>query len=124
MGDAGSRASYSAAHFQLGRLVHLGYFSLADMFDTDLLLDRLGFIDHNPPLSYNIRCGPLANETLKGKSSNAGGLTSISKRLSEETLKDCRAFHGLIAIDDLGHLGGRKWGPARSSPCQAWRTPH
>ena len=66
-------------------------------FDPDLLLDRLGFIDLDPPLPHEIRCGPLAAPgSIDGKSNNAGGLTPVNERLSEETLDDCHAFNDLV----------------------------
>ncbi|KAL3790134.1 hypothetical protein HJC23_009571 [Cyclotella cryptica] len=63
--------------------------------DPDLLLDRLGFIDLDPPLPHEIRCGPLA--APEGKTAS-GGLTPVNERLSEETLEDCHAF------TDLGYF--------------------
>ncbi|KAL7485948.1 hypothetical protein ACHAW6_011546 [Cyclotella cf. meneghiniana] len=63
--------------------------------DPDLLLDRLGFIDLDPPLPHEIRCGPLA--APEGKPAS-GGLTPVNERLSEETLEDCHAF------TDLGYF--------------------
>uniref|UniRef100_A0A7S2LXP8 Uncharacterized protein n=1 Tax=Skeletonema marinoi TaxID=267567 RepID=A0A7S2LXP8_9STRA len=71
--------------------------SLDGKFDPDLLLDRLGFIDLDPPLPHEIRCGPLAAPgSIDGKSNNAGGLTPVNERLSEETLDDCHAFQDLV----------------------------
>lgn len=71
--------------------------SLDGKFDPDLLLDRLGFIDLDPPLPHEIRCGPLAAPgSIDGKSNNAGGLTPVNERLSEETLEDCHAFQDLV----------------------------
>jgi len=74
--------------------------SLDGKFDPDLLLDRLGFIDLDPPLPHEIRCGPLAAPgSIDGKSNNAGGLTPVNERLSDETLEDCHAFQDLVMID-------------------------
>ena len=79
--------------------------SLDGIFDPDVLLDRLGFIDLDPPLPHEIRCGPLAAPgTIDGKSNNSGGLTPVNERLSEETLDDCHAFNDLVMnIDNLKH---------------------
>jgi len=65
--------------------------SLDGMFDPDIFLDRLGFIDLDPPLPHEIRLGPLA--APDGKMSS--GLTPVNERLSEETLDDCHAFQDL-----------------------------
>jgi hypothetical protein len=76
---------------------HSRHSSLDGMFDPDLLLDRLGFIDLDPPLPHEIRCGPLgAPGMFDGKSNNSGGLTPVNERLSEETLDDCHAFNDLL----------------------------
>jgi len=78
--------------------------SLDGKFDPDLLLDRLGFIDLDPPLPHEIRCGPLAAPgSIDGKSNNAGGLTPVNERLSEETLEDCHAFQDLV-VSNIHHL--------------------
>jgi hypothetical protein len=55
--------------------------------DPDILTDKLGFIDLDPPLPHEIRCGPLVEK--------GGGLTPVNERLSEETLEDCHAFTDL-----------------------------
>jgi hypothetical protein len=75
-------------------------------FDPDLLLDRLGFIDLDPPLPHEIRCGPLAAPgSIDGKSNNAGGLTPVNERLCDETLEDCHAFQDLV-VSNIHHLMG------------------
>ena len=66
------------------------------IIDPDLLLDRLGFIDLDPPLPHEIRCGPLAMPgNVDGKSNNVGGLTPVCERLSDDVLEDCHAFSDL-----------------------------
>ena len=88
---------------------HSRHSSLDGMFDPDLLLDRLGFIDLDPPLPHEIRCGPLgAPGMFDGKSNNSGGLTPVNERLSEETLDDCHAFNDLFYCGVTGVGGG--WG--------------
>ena len=76
------------------------------MFGPNLLLDRLGFINLDLPLPHEIWCVPLANGTLDGKLRNTGGLTLDKERLSKATLEDRHTFHNLIAMNNLGHLGG------------------
>jgi len=77
--------------------IHSGHSSLDGMFDPDLLLDRLGFIDLDPPLPHEIRCGPLGTlGQFDGKNNNSGGLTPVNERLSEATLDDCHAFNDLF----------------------------
>lgn len=75
---------------------HSPHSSIAEQhyFEPDLLLDRLGFIDLDPPLPHEIRCGPLA--APDGKQNNSGGLTPVNERLSEETMDDCHAFQDLV----------------------------
>lgn len=81
---------------------HASTSSLHSNFDPDLLLDRLGFIDLDPPLPHEIRCGPLAAPgSIDGKSNNAGGLTPVNERLCDETLEDCHAFQDLVILDKL-----------------------
>mmetsp|Transcript_8568 Transcript_8568/g.13534 ORF Transcript_8568/g.13534 Transcript_8568/m.13534 type:complete len:370 (+) Transcript_8568:67-1176(+) len=109
-GAGDSSTAYSAAHSQ-AQSVHSGYSSLDGMFDPDLLLDRLGFIDLDPPLPHEIRCGPLAAPgTIDGKSNNSGGLTPVNERLSEETLDDCHAFNDLVMIENVKHLSAHGGG--------------
>jgi len=55
--------------------------------DADILTDRLGFVDLDPPLPHEIRCGPYDKTT--------GGLTPVNERLSEESLEDSHAFNDL-----------------------------
>lgn len=104
VGDASSTA-YSTIG---GHSVASGQLSSLDgIYDPDVLLDRLGFIDLDPPLPHEIRCGPLAAPgALDGKSNNSGGLTPVNERLSEETLDDCHAFNDLVMIDNLKHVSG------------------
>ncbi|KAL7526657.1 hypothetical protein ACHAXR_001584 [Thalassiosira sp. AJA248-18] len=99
---------------------NMSYSSLDGIFDPDVLLDRLGFIDLDPPLPHEIRCGPLAAPgTIDGKSNNSGGLTPVNERLSEETLEDCHAFNDLVMIDNLrqhiSHSSGGGGGGGMSS---------
>lgn len=62
----------------------------ASYLDPDILTDKLGFIDLDPPLPHEIRCGPLAD-----KAASSGGLTPVNERLCEDTLEDCHAFTDL-----------------------------
>lgn len=68
--------------------------SLDGIFDPDIFLDRLGFIDLDPPLPHEIRLGPLAAPS----GSTSTSLTSVNERLSEETLEDSHAFQDLVAM--------------------------
>jgi len=110
-GVGGRGAGDASTAYSAAQSVHSGYSSLDGMFDPDLLLDRLGFIDLDPPLPHEIRCGPLAAPgTIDGKSNNSGGLTPVNERLSEETLDDCHAFNDLVMIDNLKHLSAHGGG--------------
>eukprot|EP00579_Thalassiosira_antarctica_P011285 CAMPEP_0201911600 /NCGR_PEP_ID=MMETSP0903-20130614/2482_1 /ASSEMBLY_ACC=CAM_ASM_000552 /TAXON_ID=420261 /ORGANISM="Thalassiosira antarctica, Strain CCMP982" /LENGTH=330 /DNA_ID=CAMNT_0048446335 /DNA_START=260 /DNA_END=1248 /DNA_ORIENTATION=+ len=114
-GEAGSYRSTGNRGGDASTL-HSGHSSLDGMFDPDLLLDRLGFIDLDPPLPHEIRCGPLAAPgTIDGKSNNSGGLTPVNERLSEETLDDCHAFNDLLYIDNLKHVSATHGGIGMSS---------
>lgn len=114
-GDASTtHSAYSTAHSH--QSIHSGQSSLDGIFDPDLLLDRLGFIDLDPPLPHEIRCGPLAAPgAIDGKSNNAGGLTPVNERLSEETLEDCHAFTDLVMIDNLKHVNDHRPGGMSST---------
>eukprot|EP00573_Skeletonema_grethae_P001245 CAMPEP_0201685896 /NCGR_PEP_ID=MMETSP0578-20130828/546_1 /ASSEMBLY_ACC=CAM_ASM_000663 /TAXON_ID=267565 /ORGANISM="Skeletonema grethea, Strain CCMP 1804" /LENGTH=302 /DNA_ID=CAMNT_0048169879 /DNA_START=73 /DNA_END=977 /DNA_ORIENTATION=- len=93
--------------------------SLDGKFDPDLLLDRLGFIDLDPPLPHEIRCGPLAAPgSIDGKSNNAGGLTPVNERLCDETLEDCHAFQDLVFVD-YNKIGGNGMSSTMSMPSVA-----
>ena len=102
-GDASTAYSTAGTH-------QSGHSSLDGIYDPDLLLDRLGFIDLDPPLPHEIRCGPLAAPET--------GLTPVNERLSEETLEDCHAFNDLV-IDNLKqhitHHGGGQGGGMSST---------
>mmetsp|Transcript_21965 Transcript_21965/g.47698 ORF Transcript_21965/g.47698 Transcript_21965/m.47698 type:complete len:380 (-) Transcript_21965:192-1331(-) len=105
-GDASSTAYSTIGNHSVHSSGQLS--SLDGIYDPDVLLDRLGFIDLDPPLPHEIRCGPLAAPgTIDGKSNNSGGLTPVNERLSEETLDDCHAFNDLVMIDNLKlHVSG------------------
>ncbi|KAL9186123.1 hypothetical protein ACHAXT_005361 [Thalassiosira profunda] len=105
VGHKGDASTVGGTVSHAGRSEHsASHSSLDGMFDPDLLVDRLAFIDLDPPLPHEIRCGPLAAPgTIDGKSNNSGGLTPVNERLSEETLEDCHAFSDLV-IDNIKHL--------------------
>lgn len=73
--------------------------STLDGVDPDILTDRLGFIDLDPPLPHEIHLGPLAAPTPNGGPNGGGGggagLTPVNERVSDETLDDCHAFQDL-----------------------------
>jgi len=98
-GDASTIGGYSTAHSAVSSMD-------GNFIDPDVLLDRLGFIDLDPPLPHEIRCGPLANPGSVDGKSNIVGLTPVNERLSEETLDDCHAFNDLVMIDNLKHVSG------------------
>lgn len=98
-GDASTVGGYSTAHSAVSSMD-------GNFIDPDVLLDRLGFIDLDPPLPHEIRCGPLANPGSVDGKSNIVGLTPVNERLSEETLDDCHAFNDLVMIDNLKHVSG------------------
>ncbi|KAL7467816.1 hypothetical protein ACHAXS_008049 [Conticribra weissflogii] len=107
--ETGSRGNRFSAQppFQPGNNLHTdasvssAQSSLDGMFDPDIFLDRLGFVDLDPPLPHEIRLGPLA--APDGKTSS--GLTPVNERLSEETLEDCHAFQDLYC-PRTGSRGG------------------
>ncbi len=69
--------------------------------DSDLLLDRLGFIDLDPPLPHEIRCGPLAMPGNVDGKSNTSGLTPVCERLSDDMLEDCHAFCDVASMPSV-----------------------
>eukprot|EP00567_Pseudictyota_dubia_P002714 CAMPEP_0197444620 /NCGR_PEP_ID=MMETSP1175-20131217/10059_1 /TAXON_ID=1003142 /ORGANISM="Triceratium dubium, Strain CCMP147" /LENGTH=523 /DNA_ID=CAMNT_0042975439 /DNA_START=103 /DNA_END=1674 /DNA_ORIENTATION=- len=62
--------------------------------DPDILLDRAGFEELEPPPPHEISMGPLASPGMQG-GHGSGLLSSVNERMSEETLDDCHAFTDL-----------------------------
>lgn len=77
-------------------------------------MDKLGFIDLDPPLPHEIRCGPLAAPEGKAVS---GGLTPVNERLSEETLEDCHAFTDLGYYKSDNYSTGGMSMPSMTHSC-------
>lgn len=88
-GRLSNNSSRSTSPVTLSSMENTTNVSIRDAYlDPDILTDKLGFIDLDPPLPHEIRCGPLGDKT-------SGGLTPVNERLSEETLEDCHAFTDL-----------------------------
>uniref|UniRef100_A0A7S4N9I5 Uncharacterized protein n=2 Tax=Odontella aurita TaxID=265563 RepID=A0A7S4N9I5_9STRA len=61
--------------------------------DPDILLDRAGFEEMEPPLPHEVAMGPLASPGMNVQAGHSSGvLPSVNERMSEETLDDCHAF--------------------------------
>jgi len=63
--------------------------------DPDILLDKLGFDDLEPPAPHKIAEGDLALGSSWAHSSQP--LPSLNERMSEESLDDTRAFQDLVS---------------------------
>jgi len=70
--------------------------SVATDIDPDILLDRAGFEELEPPPPHEISMGPLASPIMiPGHGSFV--LPSVNERMSEESLDDCHAFSDVVA---------------------------
>jgi hypothetical protein len=86
-GRLSNNSSRSTSPVTLSSMETAGVSARDAYLDPDILTDKLGFIDLDPPLPHEIRCGPYDK--------SSGGLTPVNERLSEETLEDCHAFTDL-----------------------------
>lgn len=97
---------------------NLSISSIEDV-DPDILLDRMGFEELEPPASHPVAGGTLA--------SPGAHLPPVNERLSEETLEDCHAFQDL-SVPSGGHSshpssrGGSVAGGSRTGEDQGLET--